>query len=146
MRDFIAGFLDEFLTAAGAGDGDLAFSTGNPNGLAALGALEIAVLPVLQMVEEPQEFPILLIPGVGIPGEHPKQRPAHQEVIQKAQQQLRKARGNEGADEAQHQGRHQHGQAQLVGAVAACQKIAESGTQPVKKLSKHGYHLKDSFF
>ena len=86
MRDLHSGLLDELLPALGAGDGDLALTPGDADGLAALGAGEIAVVPVLDLVKEPQELPILLVPGIGIPGEHPEQGPEHQAVISQGQQ------------------------------------------------------------
>ena len=42
-----SGFLDELFLAPGAGDGDFAFAPGDTDHLAAFGAVEVAVLPVL---------------------------------------------------------------------------------------------------
>ena len=137
VRDFLSGLLNELFCALGAGNGDLAFAAGDADGLAALGAVEIAVLPILDLVEEPQEFPIFLIPGVGIPGEHPEQSPEHQAVISQRQHQLHGDQGDEGTQQAHNESGAEGEQAQLVGAVAACHKSTESGHQPVQKLSDH---------
>ena len=73
-------FLGEFFPAAGAGDGDLALAPGHPDHLAALGAVEIPVLPVLQTACQLQEFPVFLVALVGVPGQSPENGPEHHAV------------------------------------------------------------------
>ena len=131
VRDFCLSLLDELFSALGAGDGDLALATGDADGQAALGAGEIAVVPVFQLVEEPQEFSVLLIPGIGIPGEHPGQGPDHQTVVGKGQHQLHRCHGDEGAKQAHGKGGAEDGQTQLVGAVAAHHKTAKTGGKTI---------------
>ena len=46
-------FLNELFFAAGAGDGDLALTPGNADLLSAAGAIVIAVLPVLNTLQQP---------------------------------------------------------------------------------------------
>ena len=137
MWDKKSGLLDKLLSALGAGDGDFTLTAGDADGLAALGAGEIAVAPVLNLVKEPQEFPIFLVPGIGIPGKHPEQGPEHQAVIGQGQHQLHGSQGDEGAQQTQDQGGAEGSQAQLVGAVSACHELAEAGGEPVQKLSEH---------
>ena len=131
MRDLYSGLLDKLLSALGAGDGDLTLATGDTDGLAALGAGEIAVLPVLDLVKETKELSVLLVPGVCVAGEHPEQSPEHQAVISQRQHQLHGDQGDEGTQQAQGQGGAEDGQAQLVGAVAAHHKSAKTGGKPV---------------
>ena len=77
-----SGRSDELLPAFGASDGDLSLPPGNPDGLMALGTVEIAVVPVLQTVENQKKLPVLLIPLVGIPGKCPINGPEHQCIAQ----------------------------------------------------------------
>ena len=67
-RHWPLGFADKFFFAPGAGDGDFSLATGNTHHLAALGAVEVAVIPVLQPIPELEKLPILLVALVGIPG------------------------------------------------------------------------------
>jgi hypothetical protein len=46
------GFFDEFFFALGAGNGDLTFAFGDPDGLAAFGAGVVSVVPVLDLVPQ----------------------------------------------------------------------------------------------
>ena len=48
--------------------------------LAAAGALEIAVVTILQPIHQHEKFPVFLIPLVGVAGKHAKQGNAHQGV------------------------------------------------------------------
>ena len=88
MRVLFLGFTDELLPALGAGDGDLALASGNTNHLTALGAIKVAVLAVFQPVEELEELPVLLIPGIGIFGQSPADSPNHQAVGHGSQKQI----------------------------------------------------------
>ena len=65
--------FDELLPAFGAGDGDLALALGDADGLPALGAGVIAVVTVLDAVDEQQELAVLVVTLVGIAGEAPEQ-------------------------------------------------------------------------
>ena len=62
-------FLDEFFPAPGAGNGDLSLAPGDPDGLAALGAVKIPVIPVPDPIHALEEFPVLLITLVGVAGQ-----------------------------------------------------------------------------
>ena len=65
-------FFDKLFAALGAADVDLALALGDADHLAALGAAEIAVVPVPQAGEEADEALILPASGRNIPGEHPE--------------------------------------------------------------------------
>ena len=80
-------FLDEFFLALGAGDSDLALSTGHTHRLPATGAGEIAVLAVLNTIQQHQKFPIFLIALIGLPGEATKNCPEHQHIGNSGQHQ-----------------------------------------------------------
>ena len=78
----LLGFLDKLFPALWAGDGDLAFSSGNPHHLAAPGTIIIAVLPILDPVHQLQIFPVFLIALVGIPGEAAENGQKHKTISQ----------------------------------------------------------------
>jgi len=137
VRRLFSGFADEFLPALGTGDGDLALAPGNPDHLTALGAVEVAVLAVFQPVKELEEFPVLLIPGIGIPGEGAEDGPDHQAIGHGGQEQIDEGLMKEGGDQAGHKAGAQDRHIQPVGAVASCHKPLEPGSQLCHKLSKH---------
>ena len=140
-------FTNEFFPALGAGDGDFAFASGHANHLMALGAVKIAVLAVFQPVEELEEFPILLIPGIGIPGQTAVDGPDHQTIGQGGQKQIDQGYAEEGGNQAYHQAGAQNGHIQSVGAVASCHEPMELGSQLSHKLSKHRENsLRENFF
>ena len=79
-KPLLLGFSDKLFPAFGAGDSDLSLATGHPDGLVALGAIEMLVLPVLDPVQDhqkPSVFPVALI---GVPGEAPEKCPKHQDI------------------------------------------------------------------
>jgi hypothetical protein len=100
-------FLDEFFPALGAGDGDFSFSFGHPYLLAATGTVEIAVVPVFQLIHQHQEFSIFLVTLVGIPGEGTEHGPDHEAVSQSGQCQIYRIgfdkHGNHARDHASRQ-------------------------------------------
>ena len=71
------GFLNKLFRAFRAGNGDLAFALGHPDGLVAPGTFEIFVLPVLQPLGKAQIFAVFLIPLVGVARQHPEDGPPH---------------------------------------------------------------------
>ena len=108
-----------------AGDGDFSLPPGDTNHLTALGAVVIAVLPVLQAVKKLQEFAVFLIPLVGIAGKGAEHSPEHTDIGQG-----RKDQGGEGGADDQRnqaendaQGQNQH--IELVCSVAAIHKMPQ---------------------
>ena len=95
-----SGFSDELLPAFGAGDGDFALPPGNPDGLMALGTVEIAVVPVLQAVEKQEKGPVLLIALIGIPGESTEDGPDHQGVAEEPENSAHNRPDEEGREDA----------------------------------------------
>ena len=131
------GFADELLPALGAGDGDLALASGDADHLTALGAVIVAVLAILQPVEELEELPVLLIAGVGVLGQGAADRPDHQAVGHGGQQQIDGCVVEERGNQAGCQAGAQDGHIQPVCAVTTYHKPAEPGSQLCHKLSKH---------
>ena len=123
---FYLGFLDEPLSALGAGNGDLSFSPGDTHHLTALGAVIIAVIPILQAVEKLQEFAVFLITLVGIAGEAAEKCPEHQAVGHGRQQQIYFRIMKKCADKANSKTGAEDHHVQFVGSIAAHHKIAES--------------------
>ena len=145
-------FLYELFPAAGAGDGDFAFAPGDPDHLAALGAVEIAVLPVLHPAENLQELPVFLIAFIGVPGQHPENGPEHHAIAEKEQNQIHRGGPEEHRQQAGSQTHAEDGRIQFVGAVAAHHKIAQSHGKPGSELpeptaeSVHTHHLWEKCF
>ena len=123
----VSALADELFPAAGTGDGDLALTPGNPDSLAALRAIEIAMLPVLDPVDERQEFPVFLVSLVGLPGEAAVQRPHQQRIIRQGEAQPDPPIGNKDADDHNDHRCPQKRHIQLVGTVTA-------GHEPLKPL------------
>ena len=70
-------FFDKPLLAPGAGNGKFALTAGNADGLLALRAGEVAMLPILDPLQEDQKFPVFLVTLVGIPGKGTEEGPEH---------------------------------------------------------------------
>ena len=134
---FYLGFLDKPFPALGAGNGDLAFSPGDAHHLTALGAVVIAMFPIIQAVKKLQEFAVFLITLVGIAGEAAAERPNHQCVGDTCQQKMHLRRIEKATDQTDYQTCRKDHHIQFVGSVAAHHEIAESKRKPLKKLSKH---------
>ena len=124
-RPYCLTFLDKFFPATGAGDGDLSLTPGNPDGLAALGAFKIPVIPVPDAVHEFQKSPVLLVPLVGIPGEAAENGPEHQNIGYTMENQIDQRVPDEQGQDDHHQGSAQNRAVEFVVAVAALHKAAE---------------------
>ena len=120
-----SGLSDELLPAFGAGDGDLSLPPGNPDGLMALGTVEIAVVPVLQTVENQKKLPVLLIPLVGIPGKRPINGPEHQCIAQHKENHPHGQIPEQGGENTGNQACAQNGHVQPVGAIPPGHKAAK---------------------
>ena len=96
-------FSDEFFLAPGAGDGDFPLPSGHPHQLAALGAVKVAVVPILRPVHQLQKFTVLPIALVGVPGQGAPNRPDHQAVAQHYQQQVHRRMTEEHRQQAHRQ-------------------------------------------
>ena len=73
-------FPNEFLTALGTFDADLAPAAGDADGLLAVGAAVIAVLPVQEPGLPGQKTPVFQDPLFEVPGEEAEQIPDQQPV------------------------------------------------------------------
>ena len=133
----ILSFLHEALFALGAGNGDLALSAGNTHNLTALGAVIIAMIPILQAVKELQEFPVFLIALVGIARKAAVQRPDHQAVGNTGQQQIYLYRVHKGTDEAGRKAGRKDHHIQFISSITANHECAQSIAKPLNKLSNH---------
>ena len=135
-RSFLS-FLNEFFLALGAGDGNLTLASGHTHRLAATGAIEIAVLPVLQPLHHGQILPIFLVALVGVPGKTAEDSPEHQSVRNGRQQQIHRLPGNKHGEQTDHNTRAQDGHIQFIRSVAACHKATQTCgelcTQAAKK-------------
>ena len=131
-----SGFLQEAFLAAGTGDGDLAFAPGNADGLMALGAVKIAMLPVLQTVIDLQEAAVFLITLVGVPGQAAENGPDHQTIAQRPENQVKGLHRNHHRQQTGHQAGAEDRHIQTVGAIATGHKAAKGGCQFEGDLAK----------
>ena len=129
-------FLDKPFPAAGTGNGDFALAPGDSNSLMALGAVEITILPVLQPVINLQEFPVFLIPLIGIAGQAAADGPDHQAIAQRPENQIEGLHGNDHGEQACHQARAEDHHIQAVSAIAAGHEMPQSGGQFCGELPK----------
>ena len=120
-----SGLLNKLFPAFGADDGDLAFALGHPHLLPAFGAGIIAVVPVLDPLQNIQKAAVFLVTLVGLPGKCPVQRPAHANIGQQPQNKIAPALQKHG-DQHQHHAGPQNHRVQLIRAVAACHKAIKS--------------------
>ena len=120
------GFLDKLFSALGAGDGDFAFSFGDPDRLAAAGAVEITVLPVLDSVQQHQKFPVFLVALIGIPGEAPEYGPEHEHIGNQGQHQIHNLRRIENRDNANDRACHQNHGIEFVRSVPSGHKPGQA--------------------
>ena len=122
----LSGFLDEPLLALGAGDGDFTFAAGDTHHLTALGAIKVAMLPILQAIKKLQEFAVFLIALIGIAGEAAVERPDHQAIGHCRQHQIDLRIVEKATDQAHRKATAEDHHVQFVGSIAAHHEIAES--------------------
>ena len=129
-KPLLLGFSDKLFPAFGAGDSDLSLATGDPDGLVALGAIEMLVLPVLDPIQDHQKPPVFPVTLIGVPGEAPEKSPKHQDIGKGGQDQgqTRGFRQKYGDQREDHAGTQDHG-VQFVRAVTAHHKPLEPHTK-----------------
>ena len=143
-----SGFAYKFFAALRAFDGDLSLVPGYPDALAALGAIEIPMFPILKPLQKQQKTTVFPVALVGIAGEAPENGPEHETVGNKGQDQLHQCRRDKQGHKAHHNACAQNAGIQFVGAVAAHHKVAKSFahfdaqiTQPLLESIHEVYHL-----
>ena len=95
------GLLNKLLLTLGAGDGNLALAAGYTDGLPAAGTVIIPMLPVTEPLPETQIPPVLLVPLIGIPGEHTENGNAHQYIGKHSQHKIQNIKGQNHNKQAQ---------------------------------------------
>ena len=133
---FYLSFFNKFLPALGAGDGDLALSTGHANHLLTSGAGEITVIFVLDPVDQQKEPAVLLIPFVGIPAETAHQRPDQHHIGTKGQDQIHRYILHKQSNDAQHQTGGQNHHIQFIMSVPSNEESLHSHCQTGTELPK----------
>ena len=133
-----SGFLDELFPALGAGNGDFAFPPGHAHRLAAAGTVEVTVIPILDLIQHHQEFPVFLITQIGLSGKRTENGPEHTAVGQEGKAQIHQRRLDKHGHQADHNTGAQNRHIQLVRAVAAHHEAAHAvadlltqGAQPI---------------
>jgi hypothetical protein len=121
----LSGLFNELLLALGTADGDLAFAPGDPDSLLATGATEVPVVPVLDPLLERQEFPILLVTLVGVPGKGSENGNAHKDIGEDKQHQAQNGDPDQHGKYAGTYADPENGTVEVVRAVPACHKMPE---------------------
>ena len=120
----------KFLLAFWAGNFDFSLALGHSYRLVAAGAVKIPMVPVLQLLHKLQIFPVFPIPLVNVPGEHPENGPAHQNIGKKSQRQIHQWQPDKHHHHTANNAAGQNGHIQLIRAVSAQHKMAKSGLEP----------------
>ena len=117
VHRILFGFLNEFFLALGAGDGDFSFALRDPHRLAAAGAVKIAVVPVLEPVQQHQKSAIFLVTLVGVPGEGAEHGPEPEAVGHKSQRQIHYGRSDKQGNHADDHACRQNNRIEFVRSV-----------------------------
>ena len=139
--------LNKLFSALGAGNGDFALAPGDAHHLAAFGAVEVPVLPVLHAAGKLEELPVFLIALVGIPGEAPHQGDDQKGVHAQGQDQVEEHVFHKHGQHAQHQTHDQQSHIQAVVTITTHHEALDSAshihtglTQPASSIF-HWDHL-----
>ena len=131
-----SGLFHEFFFAAGAGDADGAFASGNLHLGFTAGTLKIAIgLPALDSGEKLGKPLILPIPLGHIPGEGAVEREKQGNVGQC----LENGQLGQGTDEVKHNAENQQKQAQLIDATSSGHQTGHGGAKTLKHDENHLY-------
>ena len=88
----------------------------------ALGTVEITILTILDMLKKLKEFPIFLIPFIGIPGKNPGYSPDHQTIGDQKKDQTEGKSSYKAGQEAGNQSTCQNYHAETIRSIAAGHK------------------------
>ena len=132
-KQFLLSILDKLLFALGAGNGDLALTLGYPHLLMAAGAVIIAVILIFQLLEKQQEFPILIVSLVDVPGQRPEYGKKHTGIRDGGKNQLDHGYGHQHGQESETQTYTQNCHIQFICAVPACHKLPQTHTKLSEK-------------
>ena len=133
--DGFSGLFDELFPALGAGDGDLALVPRNPDGLAAFGAVEIAVILIPQPLGPEKEPAVFLIALVGFVAEKANHAQNQQAIRSQRQNQIQHRIDHQHGDNHQAKAAKQDGNIEFIMlAVAARQEMAQRPQKTVTQL------------
>ena len=141
----VSGLPDELFAALGTLDADLAAAPGDPDGLFAVGAPEVAVLTVQDPGLPGQIAPVFQDALFQVPGEEPEEIPEQDRIGQDVDRQSQNAAdcaepGEDQADQIEDHRCDEQENIQLVHAVAPVHKAAHGLGKSLKHASEHGLH------
>ena len=93
------------------------------------GAIVVAVILILQLLEEQEKFTVLFIALVDIPGQGTEYSDEHKNISDGGAGQLYQGAGNQGCQQRERKAHAQNGHIQLIGTVTSGHKALKSGTQ-----------------
>ncbi len=128
------GFFHELFLAFWARDTDFALAAGDADSLAAAGAVEIAVITILELVEKAQKTAIFLVALIGIAREDAQDRDDHQRVRNAYDHRPRGRRIDKRCNEREHERHAEHHHAELICSVAPRGKATQRGGAPRTEL------------
>ena len=130
-------FFDEFISALGTGDADLAAAAWHADALAALGTTEIAVLLILEVGNKGGKDAIFPAPGCDVSGVYPKDTPDQQAPTEDTEQRGPDKVFDEHAQEHKAKAHCKDRSAQPILSISPDHEIAER----IADLSKHNATL-----
>lgn len=125
--------FNKFLTALGAFDRDFPLTSGYTHQLAALRAVILPVLAILNSLQKQQKLSVFLIPLIGISGKCSADCPNHQAVGESRQTQIQPPNRQNHGQQAGHDTCAQNKHIQFICAVATGHKMPK----PVADSSHH---------
>ena len=136
-RIFILSLLYKLFPALGAGNSDLTLASGNADRLAALGALKIAMLPILRTVHDLAVLPVLLVSLVGILRQASENHQTQETIGNQSQDHVDPAGPDKHGQQTANHAHTQQCHIQMVVAIAAGHKLSQAGRESAEKLIEH---------
>ena len=133
----LSSFLHEFFPAFGTGNGDLTLTSGNTDRLVALGALKIAVLPVLEPVDDLAVLSVFLIALIGVFGQAPENHQTQETIGNHGQDHIDAPDPDEHGQQTAYHTHTQQCHIQMVVAIATHHKLAQIGSESAEELIEH---------
>ena len=136
QKRFLLSGLYELFPAFGTGDGDLSFSLRNSHLLMASGTIVIAMILILDLLKEEQEFSVFLIALIDISGKAAENSEEHQHIGNQSAGKLRNRAGKQRSQQRKSKTCTENCHIESVCAVAAGHKTLDACAQRIANLSQ----------
>ena len=133
---FLSSSFYELFPTFGTGDGDLSFSLGNSHLLMASGTIVIAMILILDLLEEEQEFSVFLIALIDISGKAAENSEEHQHICNQSAGKLCNRAGKQRSQQRKSKACTEDCHIESVCAVAAGHKTLHTCAQLIANISQ----------